>query len=128
MVVGGSYPGALAAWFRYKYPHLTVGGWSSSGVVESIADYVQYDGQVRDDLMKSGDACYDNITSIIKTIEGDIAAAKTAFGVDAAVPDDEFLMNIGDVVAVSNQYSDRVAFCEYVIGKPTMNDLAEWSK
>ncbi len=31
--MGGSYPGALAGWFRYKYPHLTVGSLASSGVV-----------------------------------------------------------------------------------------------
>ena len=33
LVIGGSYPGALSAWFRNRYPHLTVGSWSSSGVV-----------------------------------------------------------------------------------------------
>ena len=33
LVIGGSYPGALSAWFRSRYPHLTAGSWSSSGVV-----------------------------------------------------------------------------------------------
>lgn len=33
LVIGGSYPGALSAWFRSRYPHLTVGSWASSGVV-----------------------------------------------------------------------------------------------
>ena len=33
MVVGGSYPGALSAWFRSRYPHLAVGSWASSAVV-----------------------------------------------------------------------------------------------
>ena len=33
LVIGGSYPGALSAWFRESYPHLTIGAWSSSGVV-----------------------------------------------------------------------------------------------
>ena len=28
LVVGGSYPGALSAWFRERYPHLAVGSWS----------------------------------------------------------------------------------------------------
>lgn len=39
LVIGGSYPGAMAAWFRERYPHLTIGAWSSSGVVNPIIDF-----------------------------------------------------------------------------------------
>jgi len=41
--MGGSYPGGLSAWFRYKYPHLTVGGLASSGVVNPILDFGMFD-------------------------------------------------------------------------------------
>lgn len=33
LVIGGSYPGALSAWFRVHYPHIALASWSSSGVV-----------------------------------------------------------------------------------------------
>lgn len=36
VTVGGSYAGAMSAWFRSKYPHLTVGALGSSGVVLAV--------------------------------------------------------------------------------------------
>ena len=43
ITVGGSYPGALSAWFRYKYPHLTVGAIASSAVILAIEDFKDFD-------------------------------------------------------------------------------------
>jgi pimeloyl-ACP methyl ester carboxylesterase len=42
VTVGGSYPGNLAAWFRLKYPHITVGSIASSApVLAQVRDNVQ---------------------------------------------------------------------------------------
>lgn len=39
---GGSYPGALAAWSRLKYPDIIHAAWSSSGPVLAQEDFVGY--------------------------------------------------------------------------------------
>jgi len=33
IVIGGSYPGALSAWFRDKYPNIATASWAASAVV-----------------------------------------------------------------------------------------------
>jgi len=56
-VIGGSYPGAMSAWFRSRYPHLAVGSWASSAVVQPIIDFQQYDMQTFTSTSKSGEYC-----------------------------------------------------------------------
>lgn len=55
--VGGSYAGALSAWFRIKYPHLVIGSLASSGVVLAIEDFKDFDEQIYTSTVKSGDYC-----------------------------------------------------------------------
>lgn len=43
VTIGGSYPGALSAWFRSKFPYLTIGALASSAVVNSIDDFFAFD-------------------------------------------------------------------------------------
>ncbi|KAH9609071.1 hypothetical protein KSS87_021831 [Heliosperma pusillum] len=45
-VFGGSYAGALSAWFRLKFPHLTCGSLASSAVVLAVYDFTEFDQQV----------------------------------------------------------------------------------
>ena len=56
--VGGSYPGALSAWYRYKYPHMTIGSIASSAVINAIADFKDFDEQMFLSANKSGDYCW----------------------------------------------------------------------
>jgi len=43
VVIGGSYPGALSAWFRARYPTIAMAAWSSSGVVQPVVDFWHFD-------------------------------------------------------------------------------------
>lgn len=58
IIVGGSYPGALSAWFRYKYPHLVIGSLASSAVVLAVEDFKDFDEQIYLASSISGDFCY----------------------------------------------------------------------
>jgi len=52
VVIGGSYAGAMSAWFRYIYPHLVSGAISSSGVVNAIADFQDFEKHFVDVMQK----------------------------------------------------------------------------
>jgi hypothetical protein len=47
VVFGGSYSGGLSSWYRATYPEQSVAALSSSGVVNCIVNFYQFDMQVR---------------------------------------------------------------------------------
>jgi pimeloyl-ACP methyl ester carboxylesterase len=57
IIIGGSYPGALSAWFKSKYPDHVVGAWSSSGVINAIEDFTGYDLDVAYSVQNSTLLC-----------------------------------------------------------------------
>lgn len=54
VTIGGSYPGALSAWFKATYPDLTVAAWSSSGVIQPIKYFDTFDWDIYEATRKSG--------------------------------------------------------------------------
>lgn len=75
LVIGGSYPGALSAWFRYKYPHLADFSWASSGVINAIPDMWQQDEIVYKDTLKSGEFCPHAIRRVMNYAEKHVLSA-----------------------------------------------------
>ncbi|GER55613.1 serine carboxypeptidase S28 family protein [Striga asiatica] len=61
LVVGGSYGGMLAAWFRLKYPHVTIGALASSAPIlyfDNITRQDAYYSIVTKDFKEASENCY----------------------------------------------------------------------
>ncbi|KAF8009532.1 hypothetical protein BT93_J0517 [Corymbia citriodora subsp. variegata] len=64
IVMGGSYGGKLASWFRLKYPHLTVGALASSAPVlyfDNITPQDAYYSVVTKDFKEASETCHQTI-------------------------------------------------------------------
>jgi hypothetical protein len=50
IVVGGSYFGSPASWFRLTYPSLCVPAWASSAPVQVFVEFPQFDSQIQKNI------------------------------------------------------------------------------
>jgi Serine carboxypeptidase S28 len=64
LTIGGSYPGAMSAWFKNAYPSLVTAAWSSSGVIYPIANFTDFDMDIYQSTSRSGSDCPDVIKGI----------------------------------------------------------------
>jgi len=122
VVVGGSYPGALASWYRLKFPHLSAGSHSASGVVRAILNYTQFDEQV---AAAAGEECADALRSVVAALEAGLPGSKALLNATALTNDGDFFYLVADSMAESVQYAHRDALCDAVTppfraGKPAL--------
>jgi len=115
IVMGGSYAGALAAWFRLKFPHLAKGAIASSGVVEVINDYQMFDVQVG---ISVGHDCGAILHYLAKEVDRRLdespesnAALKSQFGSPGLV-DGDFAYMLSDSAAMAVQYGYAEQLCD----------------
>uniref|UniRef100_A0A914CMA3 Uncharacterized protein n=1 Tax=Acrobeloides nanus TaxID=290746 RepID=A0A914CMA3_9BILA len=66
---GGSYSGALSAWFREKYPELVVAAVGSSGPVLAKVDFFEYLQVVQASISSYNQTCADNIQAGFEAIQ-----------------------------------------------------------
>ena len=118
VVIGGSYPGALSAWFKSKYPDLAVGAWSSSGVIHPIKDFKAFDLDIFTKTSASSDDCPSAITQSISYVtnqlETDIGTSRVArlFNIDIPIDKRDFWFFYADIFVFGVQYGHRVEMCQ----------------
>jgi len=132
ITVGGSYAGALSAWFRETHPELTSMSWSSSGVVNALFDYSGFDQQLVEVIPVS---CADQIRSAMQAASDawDDPSKKPALLQAFGTPDyflkADFAWMIADSVAMGDQYGAKELLCTYMTNPndTPLNNLANWT-
>ncbi|XP_071702207.1 probable serine protease EDA2 [Rutidosis leptorrhynchoides] len=111
-VFGISYAGALSAWFRLKFPHLTCGSLASSGVVHAILDFYQYDQQMGESTGPECKAILQEVTQLVENqLDSNGEAIKNKFGAPTLKVDGDFMYYLADAAAVAIQYGNPDKLC-----------------
>jgi len=121
--IGGSYPGALASWYRTAYPDATFGSLSSSGVVNCIIDYTDFDKAV---TAAVGPECAQQIRNINsayeRMIDNDTSAVSKGWAEALAQfdcePDmwyEDFFYMIADSWSMADQYGAKTDLCDTIL-------------
>ncbi len=119
-VVGGSYSGALSAWFREVHPELADFSWSSSGVVNATFFFDAFDRQIVTDLSSEDPACL--ATMIVITAQAEAmwddptqrSTLLSMFNTPDTFTREDFLWSLADSGAMGPQYGYLEAMCGYI--------------
>ncbi|MDH4467226.1 MAG: S28 family serine protease [Bacteriovoracaceae bacterium] len=117
IVIGGSYAGEVAAFYRMKYPDLVVGALASSAPVKAKADFEEYDQYV---AKVAGPKCLNAIQTAVKLVETNLKDPQGKLNVkkifnSLEVKDDvDFLYVVADMAAIAIQYGYQQKFCTAV--------------
>lgn len=122
ITIGGSYPGAMSAWFRYKYPHVTDGSLSSSGVIRPLLDFWKFDEQINKSMALTP-GCLEIAGSWVKTIYEHLSSKDDAkrnyilkiFGAGDAYDTNDFMVYVNGIFVEHVQYGTRTDMCDYFV-------------
>ncbi|KAL2333769.1 hypothetical protein Fmac_014982 [Flemingia macrophylla] len=126
-IFGGSYSGALSAWFRLKFPHLTCGSLASSAVVLAVYNFTEFDQQIGD---SAGAECKEALQETTQLIEQKLATnekeLKASFDADDLEIDGDFLYFLADAAAIAFQYGNPDKVCKPLVeAKKAGEDLLD---
>ncbi|XP_066512259.1 thymus-specific serine protease-like [Hoplias malabaricus] len=118
---GGSYAGALSAWFRGKFPHLVFGAVASSAPVQAKLDFSAYNTVVGhsllDESVGGSDKCVEAVREAFSVVEAALFGGnETRVGKDfdccetPKSPEDrtELLQVLADIFLGTVQYNEEV--------------------
>ncbi|GAV75900.1 Peptidase_S28 domain-containing protein [Cephalotus follicularis] len=126
-VFGVSYPGALSAWFRLKFPHLTCGSLASSAVVLAVYNFTEFDQQIGE---SAGTECKTALQEATQLVEQRLAsdgkALKQLFGASELQIDGDFLYFLADAAVIAFQYGNPDKLCTPLVeAKKAGEDLVD---
>lgn len=126
-VFGVSYAGALSAWFRLKFPHLTCGSLASSAVVLAVYNFTEFDEQVG---ISAGPECKAALQEVTQLVEERLRSnnkeLKVAFGAAELNIDEDFLYFLADAAVMAFQYGNPDKLCSPLVeAKKAGKDLVD---
>lgn len=135
LVIGGSYPGAMSAWFRAKYPHVADGSWASSAVVNAVEDFDMFDYQIFNSSSRSSEVCAKVISDMTAMFDSYVEAEDKE-NVDkikgyfeaTALPDGDFAFYFADLFVGPIQYGNRTILCEFLEQLKDVPDMERYER
>lgn len=135
IVVGGSYPGAMAAWFKAKYPHVADAAWASSAVVNAVEDFDMFDYQIYNSTMRSSESCTNTIQSMTKAFDSavennDLPTLKEIKKYFEAqnLENGDFAFFLADLFVGPIQYGNRTELCTFVESIANLEIMQKFQK
>ncbi len=131
VVIGGSYPGSLAAYYRLKYPELVAGALASSGPVLAKSNFEDYDHHV---FEVAGPACAAQIKKVVALVEGmlndatALNAVKKQFEAETLIDNVDFLYLVADMGGLAVQYGYKDKFCQMIAGDDPIKGYATFTR
>ena len=120
---GGSYSGATATWFRMAHPEATDGAISSSGVVNAIYNFVEFDEVIAEAINTPDQWCADRVYHITNAIDDlfdlGVEEANHVKGIFNATNlvgtkhgDTDFMYMVADGFSMIDQYGGKKELCD----------------